>query len=132
MSDQGYDRAITSISDLPLERNARKMANSQESVADDTISLVSKSSSKYGRSVDQPKVFQSRLNNDILLYDFAEHKNKPDEEVFSLQNAKLKSNDSIENIEPILQQKASLREQSDPIFKQPLIQPDQEINNFFN
>ena len=62
-------------------------------------------------------MFESRLGNDILSYDFTEHKNKRDDEVFSLQNAKLKSNDSIENIRPILEHKVSLREQSDPIFK---------------
>lgn len=69
MSDQGYDRAITSISDLPRESGVRKIGNSQESVGNDTISLVSKSSSISGRSVGQPKVFESRLNNKILFFD---------------------------------------------------------------
>ena len=52
MSDQGYDRAITSISDLPRETRVRRIGNSQESLENDTTSLVSQSSSICGRSAE--------------------------------------------------------------------------------
>ncbi len=110
MSDQGYDRAITSISDLPRDTRVRRIGNSQESVGNDTISLVSHASSICGRSAEQLKVLESQLNNDILLLEHAKSKTKEDDSIFSLQNVNLKSSDSIENIEPILEQKVSLRE----------------------
>jgi hypothetical protein len=101
MSDQGYDRAVTSISDLPRENRVRRIGNSQESVGNDTISLVSRTSSICGRSAEQPKIFESRLNNDILFPEHDRSRTKEDDGIFSLHNPKLKSNDSIENIEPI-------------------------------